>query len=225
MINIYGLKNCDSCRKAIKWLKDNNYSYEFFDIKANPIKKSKIKEWLTVHGIDKALNKKSKTLRQLDKNIKNALLNYSGVERRMTKLFSNGHNEFYDDYAHHPTEIKSILDGVKAVSKKRKIISIFQPHRYSRVKNLKLKFANSFLKSDVVVLCPIYAAGEKKDKSYDQYNFSKLISKYSKTQVVNISEENDLIKFLQKNLINDEIIIGMGAGTISKWMRGLKEKL
>ena len=56
MINIYGLKNCDSCRKAIKWLKDNNYSYEFFDIKANPIKKSKIKEWLTVHGIDKALN-------------------------------------------------------------------------------------------------------------------------------------------------------------------------
>ena len=94
----------------------------------------------------------------------------------MTKLFSKGQNEFYDDYAHHPTEIKSILDGVKAVSKKRKIISIFQPHRYSRVKNLKLKFANSFLNSDVVVLCPIYAAGEKKDKSYDQYSFSKLIS-------------------------------------------------
>ena len=159
------------------------------------------------------------------KNIKNALLNYSGVERRMTKLFSKGHNEFYDDYAHHPTEIKSILDGVKAVSKKRKIISIFQPHRYSRVQNLKLKFANSFLNSDVVVLCPIYAAGEKKDKSYDQYNFSKLISKYSKTQVVNISEENDLTKFLKKNLINDEIIIGMGAGTISKWMKGLKQKL
>ena len=71
MINIYGLKNCDSCRKAIKWLKDNNYSYEFFDIKVNPIKKSKIKEWLTVHGIDKALNKKSTTWRQLDQNIKN----------------------------------------------------------------------------------------------------------------------------------------------------------
>ena len=159
------------------------------------------------------------------KNIKNALLNYSGVERRMTKLFSKGHNEFYDDYAHHPTEIKSILDGVKAVSKKRKIISIFQPHRYSRVKNLKLLFANSFLNSYLVVLCPIYAAGEKKDKSYDQYNFSKLISKYSKTQVVNISEENDLTKFLKKNLINDEIIIGMGAGTISKWMKGLKQKL
>ena len=59
MINIYGLKNCDSCRKAINWLKDNNYSFDFFDIKANPIKKSKIEEWLTVHGIDKALNEKA----------------------------------------------------------------------------------------------------------------------------------------------------------------------
>ena len=79
----------------------------------------------------------------------------------MTKLFSKGNNEFYDDYAHHPTEIKSTSDGVKAVSKKEKQL-IFQPHRYSRVKNLKLKFANSFLNSDVVVLCPIYAAGEKR---------------------------------------------------------------
>ena len=56
MINIYGLKNCDSCRKAIKWLKGNNYSYEFFDIKVNPVKKNKIKEWLAVHDIDKTLN-------------------------------------------------------------------------------------------------------------------------------------------------------------------------
>ena len=71
MINIYGLKNCDSCRKAIKWLNDNNHAYEFFDIKVNPIKKSKIKEWLTVHGIDKTLNKKSTTWRQLDQNLKN----------------------------------------------------------------------------------------------------------------------------------------------------------
>ena len=71
MINIYGLKNCDSCRKAIKWLKDNNYSYEFFDIKVYPIKKSKIKDWLAVHDIEKTLNKKSATWRQLDQNLKN----------------------------------------------------------------------------------------------------------------------------------------------------------
>tara|TARA_B100001113_G_scaffold188779_1_gene154623 strand:- start:608 stop:970 length:363 start_codon:yes stop_codon:yes gene_type:complete len=70
MINIYGLKNCDSCRKAIKWLNDNNFTYEFFDFKKNPITKNKTKEWLKVHGIDKILNKKSTTWRQLDQNLK-----------------------------------------------------------------------------------------------------------------------------------------------------------
>ena len=76
-----------------------------------------------------------------------------------------------------------------------------------------------------MVLCPIYAAGEKKDESYSQNSFSKLISKYSKAQVVNIFEESDLSKFLKKNLIADEIIIGMGAGTISQWMKDLEDKL
>ena len=66
MINIYGLKNCDSCRKALRWLDDNNHSYEFFDFKKNSLTKNKIKEWLKVHGIDKVLNKKSTTWRQLD---------------------------------------------------------------------------------------------------------------------------------------------------------------
>ena len=55
----------------------------------------------------------------------------------MTKVFSKNNNDFYDDYAHHPTEISSILDGVQKVNPKRKIISVFEPHRYSRVLSLK----------------------------------------------------------------------------------------
>ena len=55
----------------------------------------------------------------------------------MTKIFTKDKNDFYDDYAHHPTEIKSILDGVKNVYKDKKIISVFEPHRYSRVNFLK----------------------------------------------------------------------------------------
>ena len=82
----------------------------------------------------------------------------------MTKIFSKNSNDFYDDYAHHPTEISSILDGVKNVYNDRKIISVFEPHRYSRVLSLKNEFAKSFKKSDIVLLCPIYAAGEKKFK-------------------------------------------------------------
>ena len=157
--------------------------------------------------------------------IKKALKNFSGVQRRLTKIFVKNKKEFYDDYAHHPTEIIAVLDGLKKVYKKRKIISIFQPHRYSRIKNLKLEFAKSFNLADVVVLCPIYAAGEKKDAKYSQINFSKLISKFSKVQVINIRDEIELKKYLQKNLINDEVVVGMGAGSISKWMRGLRHTL
>ena len=77
-----------------------------------------------------------------DQNIiKKSLKSFSGVQRRMTKVFSKNKNDFYDDYAHHPTEISSILEGVYNVSAIRKIISIFEPHRYSRVLALKNEFS------------------------------------------------------------------------------------
>ena len=157
--------------------------------------------------------------------IKNALKNFSGVQRRLTKVFVKDENEFYDDYAHHPTEISSVLNGLKKVYKKRKIITVFQPHRYSRIKNLKKEFASSFLMSDLVVLCPMYAAGEKKDKTYNESMFAKLITQYSKSQVVIINHELELNRYLKRNLIKDEIVIGMGAGSISKWMYNLKKTL
>ena len=157
--------------------------------------------------------------------IKNSLKKFSGVQRRMTKVFSKNKNDFYDDYAHHPTEISSILDGVQKVNSNRKIISVFEPHRYSRVLSLEKEFSKCFLKSDIVLLCPIYAAGEKKNLSFDFIKFGKLIGKYSKTQVIIIKNELELCKFFRKNLIKDEIIIGMGAGAISKWMANLKNSL
>ena len=157
--------------------------------------------------------------------IKKALKNFSGVQRRLTLVFKKNKIQFYDDYAHHPTEIKSVLEGIKAISMKRKIISIFQPHRYSRIKNLKFEFASCFKNSDQVILCPVYAAGEATDKTYNEKIFAQLISKFSKTQVILIENENDLTKYFRKNLIKDEIVIGMGAGSISKWMYNLKDTL
>ena len=154
--------------------------------------------------------------------IKKSLKKFSGVQRRMTKIFSKNSNDFYDDYAHHPTEISSILDGVKNVYNDRKIISVFEPHRYSRVLSLKNEFAKSFKKSDIVLLCPIYAAGEKKNLRFNMFEFAKLISKFSKTQVIMIEDYRDIENYFKKNLISNEIIIGMGAGSISKYMRELK---
>ena len=157
--------------------------------------------------------------------IKKSLKNFSGVQRRMTKIFSKNKNDFYDDYAHHPTEIGSILEGVYNVSAKRKIISVFEPHRYSRVMSLKNEFSKCFSKSSLVIICPLYAAGEKKNSKFNLMNFANLISKNSKTQVIIVKNEIELCKYFKKNLINDEIIIGMGAGAISKWMAGLKLSL
>ena len=157
--------------------------------------------------------------------IKKSLKNFSGVQRRMTKIFTKNKNEFFDDYAHHPTEISSILDGVSKVYKKRKIITVFEPHRYSRVISLKQEFSKSFIKSDLILICPIYAAGEKKDLKFNLLNFAKLISKNSKIQVIIIKNQKELLNFFQKNLVSNEIIIGMGAGAISQWMRELEFNL
>jgi len=156
---------------------------------------------------------------------KKSLKNFSGVQRRMTKVFSKNKNDFYDDYAHHPTEISSILEGVNNVYPKRKIISVFEPHRYSRVISLKHEFSRCFSKSNLVIICPLYAAGEKKNLKFSLTKFANLISKNSNTQVVIVKNQNELKKFLNKNLIRDEIIIGMGAGIISKWMRDLKTSI
>ena len=143
----------------------------------------------------------------------------------MTKVFSKNKNDFYDDYAHHPTEITSILDGVSNVCKDRKIISVFEPHRYSRIMSLKKKFSESFAKSHLVIICPIYAAGEKKNKKFNLINFANLIAKNSKTQVIIVNNQIELSKYFRKNLISNEIIIGMGAGVISKWIRELKSAI
>jgi len=157
--------------------------------------------------------------------IKKALKNFSGVQRRMTKIFTKNKNIFFDDYAHHPTEISSILDGVYKVYKKRKIIAVFEPHRYSRILSLKKAFSKSFIKSDYVIICPIYAAGEKKNSNFNLFNFSKMIAKNSKTQVIIVKNKKELSNYFKKNLTSDEIIIGMGAGSISQWMRELKYSL
>ena len=153
------------------------------------------------------------------KVIKKSLKEFGGIQRRMTKVLTSNGNDFFDDYAHHPTEIKSVLESLKNTNPKRKIISVFQPHRYSRVELLKKEFSFAFKSSSQLLLCPVYSAGEKIDKKYSQDRFAKLISKNSRVQVILIKDQENLNKFFKKNLLKDELIIGMGAGSITKWMR------
>ena len=142
----------------------------------------------------------------------------------MTKIRENG-NIFYDDYAHHPTEISSVLEGIRKISNKKEITAVFQPHRFSRVKLLNKEFSKAFKKSNKVILCPVYAAGEKINKKFNIINFGKLISKNSNVLVIMINNEDELKKYFKKNLTKNEIVIGMGAGSITNWMRSLKKIL
>ena len=153
--------------------------------------------------------------------IKKSLKKFQGVQRRFTKIFSFRGISFFDDYAHHPTEIKEVLNGVRQVYKDKEIVCIFQPHRISRVKNLHEEFSKSFSKADTVVLCPIYKAGENIKLGFSYNNFAKKIIKNSKVNLILINNNLDLLKYTKQNIYGNKIVIGMGAGSISNWIREL----
>jgi len=158
----------------------------------------------------------------ISKNIiKKGLKEFKGVQRRFNKIFTYRETSFYDDYAHHPTEIKEVLNGVRAAYKKEEIICIFQPHRISRLKDLKKEFTMSFSKANTVILCPVYTAGEKMKLGFNYNNFAKDIIKNSNVKLFLINDQYELAKFIKNNIYGKKIVIGMGAGTISSWMKEL----
>jgi len=158
----------------------------------------------------------------ISKNIiKNGLKEFRGVQRRFNKIFTYRETNFYDDYAHHPTEIKEVLNGVRAAYKKEEVICIFQPHRISRLKDLKKEFSFSFKKADTIILCPIYTAGEKMKLGFNYNSFAKEIIKNSKVKLFMVDDQYELAKFIKSNIYGKKIVVGMGAGTISAWMKEL----
>ncbi len=157
------------------------------------------------------------------KDIKDGLLRFKGVQRRFNKIFKFNDVNFYDDYAHHPTEIRMVLDGTKKVFKGYEKVCVFQPHRISRLRDLRREFSFSFYNADIVILCPIYAAGEKMKLGFSYLKFAEEIIKNSKVKLFLVKDNIQLAKFIKKNIYGKKIVIGMGAGTISNWMRELPE--
>ena len=128
---------------------------------------------------------------------------------------------FFDDYAHHPTEISSVLDGVSKVYKKEEIVCIFQPHRISRLKNLKNEFSKCFKNASTILLCPIYKASETINLGFSYTSFAKLIAKNSKVNLIMLNNEKDLKKIIKNIAFGNKIFIAMGAGSITNWVRNL----
>ncbi len=105
--------------------------------------------------------------------------------------------------------------------KKEKIFCVFQPHRISRLKDLREEFALCFEKAEAVILCPIYKAGEKIKLGFSYLNFAKEIAKKSKVKVYMVKNQYQLSKFVKQCIYGNKVVIGMGAGSISSWMKDL----
>ena len=157
--------------------------------------------------------------------IKKGLKNFDGVQRRFNHIFEYRNTQFIDDYAHHPTEISAVLDGVKQVYTKEEIVCIFQPHRVSRLNLLRYEFSKCFNKADTLLLCPIFKAGETINLNFKYEKFAAEIIKRSNVKLILINDQIQLSRFIKQNIFGKKIVVGMGAGSISNWIRDLQNKL
>ena len=157
--------------------------------------------------------------------IKNTLKNFTGVERRFQKVGNFKNTTIIDDYGHHPVEINSALSAARFLAPESKIIAIFQPHRYSRLKDLFDDFCSCFNKADHVFLLDVYAAGEKSIKKFESINLEKGLTDYGHKNVLYIQNQNLLAKNLLKLIQPNDLIICLGAGSITKIANSLEEEL
>ena len=145
--------------------------------------------------------------------IKKSLLNYEGVKRRFTFIGKKNKALIFDDYAHHPTEIKATYSAAKKIS--NNITVIFQPHRYSRTKILMNEFVSVLSKIKNLYILKTYPAGEKLIQGATAKNLYLNLLKKNKNAIY-VDNENLLNKHLYKHTSNKKLIIFMGAGSISK---------
>jgi len=149
--------------------------------------------------------------------IKKGLLYFKGTKRRFELVAKIKGIRFYDDYAHHPLEIKATLKTARSLQGESRIIAIFQPHTYSRTKALFSDFSNSFNLADKVYITPIYAsAREKKDFSVSGNKLAQAIKKYNQNTYY-VKDKKDLIEKLKKDLKKNDMVITLGAGDIFTW--------
>lgn len=153
--------------------------------------------------------------------IKTALMNYKGVKRRFETIADIDGTLIIDDYAHHPTEIKATLSSASLFQ--RPVTVAFQPHRYSRTIGLLDDFSKSFELADRVIITDIYGAGEHpEDFDVSSEQLANLIKQRApQKEVYYLKTLEDICQFLGKNRIDNEIILTMGAGTITNLSRML----
>ena len=148
--------------------------------------------------------------------IKPHFATFTGMGRRFQKVGEFDGISLYDDYAHHPTEIKAALSSAKSF-KDKNIIAVFQPHRYSRLKNLWNEFLSAFDGVQKVVVTDIYAASEDPIEGINAEKFTSELSAKLSIPCVHLSGDmKEVAQQLFPTLKRGDIVIGLGAGTINK---------
>ena len=157
--------------------------------------------------------------------IKNTLKTFTGVQRRFQNVGNFKKTTIIDDYGHHPVEINAALAAARLLAPKSKIISIFQPHRYSRIKDLFNDFCSCFNDADYVFLLDVYPAGEEPLKGFESTDLKNGLLKYGHKNVSYIESKKALIRETLKIISQHDIIICLGAGSITKIANTLEKEL
>ncbi len=162
-----------------------------------------------------------------DHIIKEGLAHFEGVKRRFTKVDTVNNVTIIDDYAHHPTEIKATLDTAVSVSQHQggKLIAVVQPHRYSRLNDLFEAFADSVMNADTVIITSVFAAGEQPIDGVDHASLAKHICDQGHKACYTCEDEQELASLIHKHSQPNDLVVCMGAGSISKWAYNLPEAL
>lgn len=148
-------------------------------------------------------------------DIKNALLKYTGAHRRFEYVGSfNQGVSVYDDYGHHPTEILATCDALMK-KKYRQSWVVFQPHTYSRAKALLDDFAKSLLHFDNIIITDIYAAREDNIYNISSMDLVNRLNDYYHKPAIYISDFNEIVRYLKEHTIKDDIVLTLGAGTVT----------
>jgi len=157
--------------------------------------------------------------------IKQGLASYSGVQRRFTKVGEVDGITIIDDYGHHPTEIQATFKAARTILANNQLIAVFQPHKYTRTRDLFDEFCHSFVDVDIVIIADIYSAGQQPIEGFTADNLVDRIKRIGHKNVIKLNSENDLPQIIKEQARAGDMVICIGAGSISKWANDLPEKL
>ena len=159
-----------------------------------------------------------------DEIIRSALASFSGVKRRFTRVGDWQGVAVYDDYAHHPVEIAAVLRAAR-IGGKGRIIAVMQPHRYTRLQSLFNEFSACLDDADVAIVTPVYSAGEAPIPGIDRDELAAGLRRHGHPNVLTVEDEASLIQAVASVAKAGDLVVGLGAGTITEWINALPESL